>query len=248
MTEEREVTVNLENIQTLWSLVQQAHDDSGIEARKSLVLNYAPAIRKFVRVVVRDENLADELAQDAILRLLRGDFAGADPQRGRFRDLLKVAIRNMARNYWAKEKRRAGVDYDPDLMEGAAAEELDDAWTRSWRDSLLRIAWAKLEQFEQQNPSSRPYLVLKLRSELPQATSQELAEKLSEATGDTISDATYRQQLRRARVRFGEYLVNEVANGLEEPTPRLVQDELIGLGLFESIRDVLPKQWREETV
>lgn len=62
-------------------------------------MRYAPAIRRFVQVVVRDPSLADELSRDAIVRVLRGDFAGADPSRGRFRDLLKTAIRNMARNY-----------------------------------------------------------------------------------------------------------------------------------------------------
>ncbi|MEZ6097091.1 MAG: sigma factor [Pirellulaceae bacterium] len=91
---------------------------------------------RFVQVVVKNPDQADELAQDAMVRLLKGDFAGADPGRGRFRDLLKTAIRNMARNYWSKENRRTGVDYDLSLVDGDAddvSSELDREWTNRWR-------------------------------------------------------------------------------------------------------------------
>jgi hypothetical protein len=33
---------------------------------------------------------------------------------------------------------------------------------------------------------------------------------------------------------------------LPEATPENLKDELIDLGLFESVRDVLPKPWNEE--
>ncbi len=245
LTGERPVSVNLENINTLWSLVRQAHGETGTDARRMLVMRYSSAIRNFVRVVVRNDDLADELAQDAIVRLLKGDFAGADPNRGRFRDLLKVAIRNMARNYWAKENRRTGVNYDVDLIGTDACEsKLDDMWAKSWRENLLRIAWAKLKEFETNQPNSSAYRVLRLRTEFPGASSQELAGRLSEEIGRRVAADTLRQQLRRARVRFAEFLVEEIADGLVQPSADLVQDELINLGLYESVRDTLPEAWR----
>lgn len=250
MNDEKSISVHLENINTLWSLVRQAHGQedvaANVEARRTLVLRYSPAIRNFVKVVVRDENLADELAQDAMVRLLKGDFAGADPERGRFRDLLKVAIRNMARNYWAKEKRRAGVDFDTELVAQDSSEsELDDAWSRSWRDNLLRNSWARLEEFEQTQPKSLAYRVLRLRTELPRASSQELASRLSDDLGRTVAADALRQQLRRARLRFSEYLIEEIAQGLDAASPAVIQDELISLGLYESVRDTLPPEWKQ---
>ena len=105
MSEER-----LDAIPTQWSLVRRAHTlgspANAEEARRLLVLRYAPAMRRYLGRLTKDQNAADDLAQDALVRLLRGDFAGADPNRGRFRDLLKASVRNLARNQWGKEARR----------------------------------------------------------------------------------------------------------------------------------------------
>jgi len=54
-----------------------------------------------------------------------------------------------------------------------------------------------------------------------------------------------RQQLRRARVRFAECLVAEVADGIEVPTIERIEDELSHLGLLDRIRDVLPSDWSQ---
>ena len=53
--------------------------------------------------------------------------------------------------------------------------------------------------------------------------------------------------MRRRRVRFAEYVVEEVANGLESANPPRIQDELIAVGLYEHIKDVLPESWSQET-
>ena len=103
----KDLPQRLESMVTRWSLVRVAHDASGSsasKARNELVLRYSDATKNYIRGIVRDEASAEEIAQHAVLRMLSGDFAGADPNRGRFRDLLKVATRNMVRNHWAKEK------------------------------------------------------------------------------------------------------------------------------------------------
>ena len=58
-----------------------------------------------------------------------------------------------------------------------------------------------------------------------------------------VSAATFRQQLRRARVRFAEYIVEEVANGIDSFKPERVYEELISIGLFEHVKDVMPSDW-----
>jgi DNA-directed RNA polymerase specialized sigma24 family protein len=72
-----------------------------------------------VGALVRDEHDADELAQEALVRILRGSFSGADPQRGRFRDLLKVAVQNLVRTYWTRKQRRSGKQVDVEKLAGA---------------------------------------------------------------------------------------------------------------------------------
>jgi len=253
--ESDEASLELGNIQTQWSLVRRAHQTSmfgasASEARNALVMRYASAIRRFVQMVVRDPQLADELSQDAMVRLLKGDFAGADPNRGRFRDLLKTAVRNMARNHWTKEKRRSPVDFDLTLLDGDDDEvsaELDAKWTSQWRENVMGIVWDQLKAWERSQTASFPYTILKLRSEFPDDSSQQLADRLSIATGREFKADTTRQQLRRSRVRFVELLVAEIASGLPDASPENLKDELSDLGLFESVKDVLPKSWQENS-
>lgn len=246
-TGKEELSLNLANIQTQWSMVRNAHqvseDQSAAEARQVLVMRYAPAIRKFVHVVVNDPHLADELAQDALVRLLKGDFSGADPNRGRFRDLLKTAIRNMARNYWSKQKTRSTVDFDVDDVgnESPENQEIEKLWTKQCRDMILSVAWEKLQQFEQSSEDNFGYTALHLRSQHPDASSTELAALVSEQVGRAIKADNLRQQMRRARLRFAEFLVEEVAQGLDDTSPEMIHDELISLGLFSSVKDLLPK-------
>lgn len=231
---------------TRWSIVQKAHGESlagSVDARRYLVMRYSPAIRRYVRAITRDEHLADEISQDVMVRLLQGDFAGADPQKGRFRDLLKVAVRNMVRNLWAKQKVRRTVDYDVDLNADNVDNETDAAWTESWRDQVLNLAWSQLENYQQNNAGSVAYSILKLRTDDPDCSSEALAERLSQEIGKPVRADQARQQLRRARVRFAEFLVAEIADVVNVATPERLEEELAQLQLLDRIRDVLPADW-----
>ena len=116
--------------------------------------------------------------------------------------------------------------------------------TAGWRDNLLSLTWAKLEEYECQHEGSVAYSVLKLRAENPSDNSKQLAARLSELAGRDIKPDTTRQQLRRSRIRFAEFLVEEIADGLDEPDPSRLQEELISLGLYEHVKDSLPDEWR----
>jgi RNA polymerase sigma-70 factor (ECF subfamily) len=242
--------VRLDQIQTRWSVLRRAHASatlSGDSARHFLVVRYGPAVRTYVGAILRNPHDADELAQDVVLRLLRGDFARADPDRGRFRDLLKTAIRNMVRNHADKAGRRQGVDYDLTQAAQPANEDADPAWDEAWRANLLDLAMAGLQEYEQTHPGSVTYSVLKLRTDFPDAPVEDLAARLAGKTGKPVRADAFRQQLRRARVRFAEHLIREVADGLDDPAPARVQDELAALGLLEMIRDFLPPGWGKPT-
>ena len=134
--------------------------------------------------------------------------------------------------------------YEPGLEEGGAGEkERDEQWTRCFRDNVLEIAWDQLEDYQSKNKGSITHRVLRLRAENPSFDSKQLAAEVSNQSGREVNAATFRQQLRRARVRFAEYVVEEIANGLDAPEPERIHDELIALGLYEFIKDVLPEGW-----
>lgn len=236
----------LEDIQTQWSLLRLAHQDvtAAGPARQSLLLRYNTAIRRFVGAVLRNDNDADEVAQEVVVRLMKGDFAGADPTRGRFRDLLRIAIRNMIRNYWSKQNRRAGAHVEIAELPDVSADS-DDEWTAAWRRSVLDLTWRSLEDFQNATPGNVFFTILRLRADHPDDDSDQLAERLSQAVGKTYRADNGRQQLRRARVRFAELLLEEVARALASPTPERVEEELLALGLWEYVRDFLPSDWRQ---
>ncbi len=239
MPEER-----IEAIQTRWSLIRNAHltgqPEAAGEARRLLLMRYAPAIRRYLGGIVRNENEADELSQDVMLRLMRGDFGGADPGRGRFRDLLKTAIRNMVRSSWQKSGRRRTVDAELDRIGNQDESAQDAEWTQLWRKSVLDHTWNRLRAEDGDKPGSA-YHALKLKTESPDASSEALAEQLTRSTGTVIRADNCRQILRRARARFAAHLLDEVRAGLDSESDDRLQEELAALGLLELVRGYLPE-------
>lgn len=234
----------LEGIPTRWSLVQQAHataPQSATAARQALVLRYARSIRRYVGGMVKQSEDADELAQDVVMRLMKGDFAGADPKRGRFRDLIKTATRNMVHSHWQKANRRKTADAELDLVGREDAE--DPRWVAEWQANVLDHAWAALKEAERKTPTSPSHTLLKLRAEFPDAASDELAEKLGAKLKTAVRADACRQMLRRARLRFAEAVVTEVGVGLADPSPARVAEELAALGLLGYVQDFLPDDW-----
>jgi RNA polymerase sigma factor (sigma-70 family) len=242
------ISQRLDSMTTRWSVVRRAHQASiasAGQARNELVLRYSRAIRAYVRAILQDDGRADEVAQDAIVRLLSGDFAGADPNRGRFRDLLKVSVRNMAKNHWEKENRRRPAAVDVEDIAVAEGSSEDPEWLASWRQNALDLTWSALETLERSEPDSSAVVLLRLRASFPDASSEELAERLSQKIKKAVTAESARQQLRRARVKFAELLIEEIADGLTDSSPDDVEEELAALGLMDYVRDLLPADWKQ---
>ena len=90
--------------------------------------------------------------------------------------------------------------------------------------------------------------MLRLRADHPDDDMERLAARLSEKTGKPFQAAALRQQLRRSRLRFAQLLVEEVAAGLDDPTPGRVEEELRETGLYAYVSDFLPPNWRNTGV
>src|SRR4051812_28898735 len=98
----------ISRIQTRWTVLLQAHQggDAAQQAQAEMVLRYHGAAYRYLLAMLREPTQAEELAQEFAVRFLRGDFRNASPEKGRFRDFLKTALRNLARKHWRDDPRQ----------------------------------------------------------------------------------------------------------------------------------------------
>jgi RNA polymerase sigma-70 factor (ECF subfamily) len=240
---------HLSHVSTLWTLVRRAHAGDGeavLTAQERLMEWYAGAAHRYLLGALRDREAADELFQEFALRLVRGDFKNADPQRGRFRDYLKAALFHLVVDFQRRRQNRpASLDAG---AEGPAVgppnlPESEPEFLEAWRQQLMDRAWAALADWEQQ--TGQPgYTVLRFRADHPLLPATDLAERLGARMGKSFTVDGVRKALQRAREKYVELLVDEVAGSLAGPTPEAVEEELRDLGLYAYCRPALQRRGR----
>lgn len=238
---------HLSRISTQWTLVFDAHKgqaDAATRARQELVRRYCGAVYRYLLAAVRDPDIADDLSQDFALRLVRGDFHRADPDRGRFRDFVKTAVCHLIVDHRRRALRRRyeALGSSPPENESAAVEVLpsDQEFLARWREELLNRTWESLEA--QEKDASQPYYtVLRFKAENPELRSAEIAQRLSGQMGKPLTDVGVRQTLHRARERFADLLLREVARSLETTDVVRLEQELIDLDLLAYCRSALDR-------
>ena len=247
MTKQPDGESRLDAINTPWSLLRLAHHETvpGTAAARGAWSCAATRRSATTSALVRDDQDADDLSQEVVMRLMRGQFANANPERGSFRRMLMVATHNLVRTWWSRRQRNLGSDIDLGAVAGLQEEsDLEARALAHWKQAVLEMAWKSLEDYERNHPASLAYTVLRLRAENPDDDSDTLAIRLSSKTGKTFRPDATRQQLRRARIRFAQGLLEEIARGLDDPTPENVEEELIETGLMPYVQDLLPADWR----
>jgi RNA polymerase sigma-70 factor (ECF subfamily) len=244
-----ELPPHLSRISTQWSVIFQAHQggaEAVTEAQRQLMLRYGGAAYRYLLGLLRDPDAADELSQEFAVRFLRGDFRRVDPQRGRFRDFLKTALRNLVVDHHRRRSTRPRqlpadapepadpADHDPDL---------DRQFLDSWRRELLDRAWEALARAERE--TGQPlHTVLRFRADHPDLRSAQMAEQLGAVLDRAVSADWVRKTLERARNRFADLLLDDVAHSLDYPGPDAVEEELLDVGLLEYCRPALGRRGR----
>jgi RNA polymerase sigma factor (sigma-70 family) len=249
--------VFLGDIPTLWSNVFQAQQSQGSLAelaRRELLLRYHQAIQTFFRKELPDPHAADALYSNLAVRILELDglLKRADPEKGRFRDYLKVVLRHMVIDHYRQQQRDnkkrveliPGADAEPIAASDESQE--DQRFVQCWRQELINQAWIALQAIEQK--TGQPYCTL-LRLQEQNATwrAAQLAEHLTKIMDKTQTPENVRQLIHRGRKIFGKLLVEEVARSLGQSTGEVVptekvEQELIDLGLlFSYCKDALQK-------
>lgn len=222
----------LSTINTQWSVVLQAargHDQQAALAQMKVLANYLGVVQRYLRGALRDEHLAEELSQEFVLRLIRGDFGAIDPQRGRFRDYLKTVLFRMVANR-QREQRTQGIALEQ-VHEPAAESDDDPAFNESWRSEILAMAWQGLAQLEARK--RKPFhAVLQATLHDTETPAEVVAETLSAKFGKKFSVGYVRKLRERARKKFAELIWEHVEQSLDRPTAADVEHELRAVGLW----------------
>jgi hypothetical protein len=224
---------NLSEITTRWSSINEP---------LQFVARYAAAIRKYFSALISNPADAEEACQEFLLRVVKTGFLHACPERGRFRDYLKTAVRNAARSYLRRGPKARITDIASIPAPGARTGA-DQVWLAEWRDCVLQRAWHSLETHQRSVRGNLYHTILQLVADHPGETSEALAARVSALAGRPISPEAFRQQLNRGRHLFAEMIVLEVGRTLKDPTPDQLEEELVETGLMDFLRDFLPADW-----
>lgn len=234
----------LSRISTQWSLIYQAHwggADAAAAAQCQFVQRYCGAVYRYLFGALHNEDAAEELFQEFALRFVRGDFRRADPERGRFRDYLKTALVHLVTDHYRRRAARPRTlpdDHPEPQQEHLSDTDTDEAFAASWREELINQTWKSLEQTQ---PNYHRVLLLHVaHSEL---TAAEIAEQFAADRGKPMTAGHVRVLLHRARERFSDLLVEEVAHSLGRPAPDELLQELRDLCLL-SLCEASFNRWR----
>ena len=227
---------NLSQIATSWSIVRGAanpeHPDRKL-AQARLLETYSPSIRRYLLASLKDQVAADEVYQEFALKLIRGDFVTADPDKGRFRSFVKTVLYRLMMDFHRAKKRNQAneIAVEPiDDHSNAAELAADEEFQLHWREGILNHAWQQLKE-DQNQRGGIYYSLLRLRAENPNAVHQDLVNLVGEETGTQPRVSSLRVTLHRARQRFADYLVEAVASSLSDRSQSHLEDELIALNL-----------------
>ena len=236
-----ELQSRISRIETTWTVLRQAHGIEGAaEALETLLHRYRRAVYVYLLGVLRDPDAADEVFQEFALRVVRGAFRNAQPEKGRFRNLIKTTLANLISDHRRKQNRKPIELQEEEALPGredSMTPEAESAFVQEWRDDVLRRTWDVLAEEE-----PLYYAVLQYRADHPEARSEEIAKSLSASLGRALTAAGVRQTLHRARDRFAQLLLTEVSASLESPDEDRLRDELEVLGLLTYCQDALQQR------
>jgi RNA polymerase sigma-70 factor (ECF subfamily) len=219
---------HLTSLETSWTVIRNAHvpGPSGQAAMRELIGRYHDAVERYLRLKLRDRNLADEVFQEFWTKLLSHKLAGADHNKGRFRDYLRTVLHRLIVDHFRGRKLQP---LPPGDLPDPSAPDQD--YDQVWREAVIRRVWSRLELYEASTPKNRYATVLHLRVGHPDAPIEQLAQQLSDQLGSKVSPEAFRKTLQRARGKFLELLIEELRSTIHPASPEDIEAEIYDLGL-----------------
>jgi RNA polymerase sigma factor (sigma-70 family) len=231
---------HLSRITTLWSAVYQtrASGNERIEGHCLLLERYRAAVYAYLLAAVRNADTADELFQEFALRVVRGDFSKANPERGRFRDYLRKSLIHLVTDYFRERNawpQRLAENTAASTSAPYATDECD--FVHHWREEILERTWLALADAQ---PTYHAVLLFRVQN--PDVPSPQMAAELSRQLGKPMEADAVRKALQRAHAKFADLLLDEVAASLGEPTHTELEEELRELDLLRYCGPALAKR------
>lgn len=216
-------------VTTHWSLVLSARDKNSpqsADALEKLCRTYWYPLYAYVRRTGQSKENAEDLTQAFFARLLEKNFLNAaEPERGRFRSFLLVALKRFLANEWDRvraQKRGGGqthVPLDTELAERKFQAEItageispDRLYDRRWALTLLEQTMARLRaEFEHAGKIGeferlKSFLTADKREIPCPAVAVELG----------MSESALRVAVHRLRKRYRELFREEIGHTLAE--------------------------------
>jgi RNA polymerase sigma-70 factor (ECF subfamily) len=219
---------HLTDLETSWTTITSAHTPGpvGQKAMLELVSRYHDAVERYLRLKLRDRNLADEVFQEFWTKLLTHKLAGADKEKGRFRDYVRTVLHRLIIDHFRSRKLQPLPPGD--LLDPSSP---DEDYDRVWREAVIKRVRSRLVTYEANTPKNRYATVLDLRLEDPKAPIEDLATRLGEKLGTRVTPEAFRKTLQRARNKFLELLVLELKETIHPAEPEDIEAEIYDLGL-----------------
>jgi RNA polymerase sigma factor (sigma-70 family) len=219
---------HLTDLATSWTTIRNAHTPgpAGQAAMHDLIGRYHDAVERYLRLKLRDGNLADEVFQEFWTKLLTHKLAGADSNKGRFRDYLRTVLHRLIIDHFRVKKLQPLPPGD--LLDEAGP---DADYDRVWREVVLKRTMARLETYELNTPKNRYHTVLRLRTSNHDTPIDDLAALLGEQLGAPVTPEAFRKTLQRARSKFVELLKQELRDTIHPAEPDDIEAEIFDLGL-----------------
>lgn len=215
----------------------QSHRIGSKTAWEQVVVRHGPAVLRYLRDAVGNPSEAESLWREFSGTVLLGELSREPVPPGPFRDLLRTPSIRLVEAH-----RRAGLRGADHRMidDGPAGEDPEAArFDAIWRQELLDRSWARLQALEDR--TGQPYCTtLRCLVDTPGLSSTELAERIGQLLGRTVSAPNARQLLHRARAEFSKLLLDEVVATLPAGAPfARVERELIETGLLAFCREAV---------
>lgn len=218
----------LSNLKTSWTQIHSAHipGPAGQVAMQELISRYHDAVERYLRLKIKDQNLADDVLQEFWAKVLNHKLAGANETKGRFRDYLRTILHRLMVDHF---RARKTTSLPPGEL--PEPEQPDKDYDSVWREVLIKRVWGRLELYEAGTKNNRYATILKLRVSDPDASIQDLVDKLNASSDQTFTAEAFRKTLQRARMKFFDLLIQELRETMANPTPEDIENELNDLGL-----------------
>lgn len=218
----------LTDLETSWTTIRTAHTigPEGQAAMRDLIGRYHDAVDRYLRLKLRDRNLADEVLQEFWTKLLTHKLAGADHNKGRFRDYLRTVLHRLIIDHFRGRKLQP---LPPGDLVDPSAPDAD--YDQVWREAVIKRVWSRLETYEASTQKNRYAKVLHLRVDHSDAPIEELAERLAGEVGQPVTPENFRKTLQRARGKFLELLIEELRATIHPADDQAIEEEIYDLGL-----------------